>query len=357
MASQLARGFLAEQDLERFVREEHGGNRAAAARAKAASGEACMRNAPKAALKYFRDALDLATTEAARAAVHRLCAAACLEIGHFNRCVGHATRALAVDANDLESLRHRLTAHEALGAWRRERDLDSATRSRARGGEGGDQPVELHAPSESHKSVDGARRAPPVWKSTSRARRVDGVEDDTTIQHERAVKFDFHTRPCRAGHATVWRGPVDERSLSGVLRALFNSAIVAAAPRETFFTKQVVVKGPCRLRHLAFCAGARATADLGLEDCVVACPGGVGVDASAALSLKRCLVEHCADGVVARGALDVRGTTVRHCANVGLDASESDGPARVEEVTVAACGAAVRGAVEFAGSGNDVEGV
>ena len=72
MASQLARGFLAEQDLERFVREEHGGNRAAAARAKAASGEACMRNAPKAALKYFRDALDLATTEAARAAVHRL---------------------------------------------------------------------------------------------------------------------------------------------------------------------------------------------------------------------------------------------------------------------------------------------
>ena len=85
--------------------------------------------------------------------------------------------------------------------------------------------------------------------------------------------------------------------------------------------------------------------------------GGVGVDASAALSLKRCLVEHCADGVVARGALDVRGTTVRHCANVGLDASESDGPARVEELTVAACGVAVRGAVEFAGSGNDVEGV
>ena len=51
------------------------------------------------------------------------------------------------------------------------------------------------------------------------------------------------------------------------------------------------------------------------------------------------------------------GTTVRHCANVGLDASESDGPARVEEVTVAACGVAVRGAVEFVGSGNDVEGV
>ena len=133
--------------------------------------------------------------------------------------------------------------------------------------------------------------------------------------------------------------------------------LVAAAPRETFFTKQVVVKGPCRLRHLAFCAGARATADLGLEDCVVACPGGVGVDASAALSLNRCLVEHCADGVVARGALDVRGTTVRHCANVGLDASESDGPARVEELTVAACGVAVRGAVEFVGSENDVEGV
>mgnify|MGYP003315648265 FL=1 len=94
MASQLARGFLAEQDLERFVREEHGGNRAAAARAKAASGEACMRNAPKAALKYFRDALDLATTEAARAAVHRSCAAACLEIGPFNRCVGPAPRAV-----------------------------------------------------------------------------------------------------------------------------------------------------------------------------------------------------------------------------------------------------------------------
>ena len=48
---------------------------------------------------------------------------------------------------------------------------------------------------------------------------------------------------------------------------------------------------------------------------------------------------------------------MRHCANVGLDASESDGPARVEELTVAACGDAVRGAVEFAGSGNDVEGV
>ena len=160
MASQLARGFLAEQDLERFVREEHGGNRAAAARAKAASGEACMRNAPKAALKYFRDALDLATTEAARAAVHRLCAAACLEIGHFNRCVGHATRALAVDANDLESLRHRLAAHEALGAWRRMNadasrlgDQKAAARAAAKGG---DQPVELHAPSESHKSVQTA---------------------------------------------------------------------------------------------------------------------------------------------------------------------------------------------------------
>ena len=119
MASQLARGFLAEQDLERFVRKEHGGNPAAAARAKAASGEACMRNAPKAALKYFRDALDLATTEAARAAVHRSCAAACLEIGHFNRCAGHATRALVIDHDDKVALKHRLAAHEALGAWRR----------------------------------------------------------------------------------------------------------------------------------------------------------------------------------------------------------------------------------------------
>ena len=27
----------------------------------------------------------------------------------------------------------------------------------------------------------------------SSKRRVDGVEDDATIQHERAVKFDFHT--------------------------------------------------------------------------------------------------------------------------------------------------------------------
>ena len=27
----------------------------------------------------------------------------------------------------------------------------------------------------------------------SSRRRVDGVEDDATIQHERAVKFDFHT--------------------------------------------------------------------------------------------------------------------------------------------------------------------
>ena len=53
----------------------------------------------------------------------------------------------------------------------------------------------------------------------------------------------------------------------------------------------------------------------------------------------------------------MRGTTVRHCANVGLDASESDGPARVEELTVAACGVAVRGAVEFVGSENDAEGV
>ena len=39
----------------------------------------------------------------------------------------------------------------------------------------------------------------PVCKSTSESgalssrRRVDGVEVDTTIQHERAVKFDFHT--------------------------------------------------------------------------------------------------------------------------------------------------------------------
>ena len=199
MASQLARGFLAEQDLERFVREEHGGNRAAAARAKAASGEACMRNAPKAALKYFRDALDLATTEAARAAVHRLCAAACLEIGHFNRCVGHATRALAVDANDLESLRHRLAAHEALGAWRRMNadasrlgDQKAAARAAAKGG---DQPVELHAPSESHKTVQAAldEAYACVEINQSSRRRVDGVEDDATIQHEHAVKFDFHT--------------------------------------------------------------------------------------------------------------------------------------------------------------------
>ena len=335
MASQLARGFLAEQDLERFVREEHGGNRAAAARAKAARGEACMRNAPKAALKYFRDALDLATTEAARAAVHRSCAAACRDIGHFNRCVGHATRALAVDANDLESLRHRLAAHEALGAWRRMNadasrlgDDKAAARAAAKGG---DQPVELHAPSESHKTVQAAL--------------------------DEAYAY-------APGGATVFvrRGRVDEEALVvrgayfGTAPLLICGELVAAAPRETFFTKEVVVKGPCRLRHLAFCAGARATADLGLEDCVVACPGGVGVDASAALSLNRCLVEHCADGVVARGALDVRGTTVRHCANVGLDASESDSPARVEEVTVAACGVAVRGAVEFAGSENDVEG-
>ena len=200
MASQLARGFLAEQDLERFVREEHGGNRAAAARAKAASGEACMRNAPKAALKYFRDALDLATTEAARAAVHRLCAAACLEIGHFNRCVGHATRALAVDANDLESLRHRLAAHEALGAWRRMNadasrlgDEDAAAARAA--AKGGDQPVELHAPSESHKTVQAALDVAYacVEINQSSRRRVDGVEDDATIQHEHAVKFDFHT--------------------------------------------------------------------------------------------------------------------------------------------------------------------
>ena len=91
---------------------------------------------------------------------HRLCAAACLEIGHFNRCVGHATRALAVDANDLESLRHRLAAHEALGAWRRMNadalrigDEDAAARAAAKGG---DQPVELHAPSESHKTVQAA---------------------------------------------------------------------------------------------------------------------------------------------------------------------------------------------------------
>jgi hypothetical protein len=160
MASQLARGFLAEQDLERFVREEHGGNRAAAARAKAASGEACMRNAPKAALKYFRDALDLATTEAARAAVHRSCAAACLEIGHFNRCAGHATRALVTDHDDKVALKHRLAAHEAIGAWRRMNadalrlsDEKAAARAAAKGG---DQPVELHAPSESHKTVQAA---------------------------------------------------------------------------------------------------------------------------------------------------------------------------------------------------------
>ena len=31
------------------------------------------------------------------------------------------------------------------------------------------------------------------WATLSSRRRVDGVEVDTTIQHERAVKFDFHT--------------------------------------------------------------------------------------------------------------------------------------------------------------------
>ena len=52
----------------------------------------------------------------------------------------------------------------------------------------------------------------------------------------------------------------------------------------------------------------------------------------------------------------MRGTTVRHCANVGLDARRAVRLRRVEELTVAACGVAVRGAVEFAGSENDVEG-
>ena len=51
MASQLARGFLAEQDLERFVREEHGGNRAAAARAASVVARS------RASRKYFRAAL------------------------------------------------------------------------------------------------------------------------------------------------------------------------------------------------------------------------------------------------------------------------------------------------------------
>ena len=127
------------------------------------------------------------------------------------------------------------------------------------------------------------------------------------------------------GGATVFvrRGRVDEAL---VIRGayfellLICGELVAAAPRETFFTKQVVVKGKRAACGTAFCAAARATADLGLEDCVVACPGGVGVDASAALILKRSLVGH-ARTASSRAGAGRAGTTVRHCANVGLDAA------------------------------------
>ncbi|CAH0379085.1 unnamed protein product, partial [Pelagomonas calceolata] len=44
-----------------------------------------------------------------------------------------------------------------------------------------------------------------VWKSTT-ARRIDGVEVDAKIQHERAVNFDFHTGQQRAASTctTCW---------------------------------------------------------------------------------------------------------------------------------------------------------
>jgi hypothetical protein len=326
----LARGFLTPRDLDAFVQQEHRGNRAAAARAKVQSGEACVASAPRAALKYYSDALDLATTAAARGAVHGRAAAACLEIGHFKKCVGHATRALAADENDTLALRHRLAAHEALGAWRRAcadaRRLGDAESAARAADHGGDQAVAFHAPTEAYATV------------------------------QLALDEAFTYAP---GGATVFlrRGRLSEdiiiRGAYGRAPLLVCGELVAATPRETFLTRPLKVTGACRVRHLALCAGVRATACLELEDCVVAHPDGVGVEATAGLALGRCLVEHCADGVVARGALDVRGTTIRHCANVGLAA---DGPARVEASTVAACGVAVRGAVEFAGE-NDIEGL
>ena len=101
-------------------------------------------------------------------------------------------------------------------------DEDAAARAAAKGG---DQPVELHAPSESHKTVQAAL--------------------------DEAYAY-------APGGATVFvrRGRVDEEALVvrgayfGTAPLLICGELVAAAPRETFFTKEVVVKGPCRLRHL-----------------------------------------------------------------------------------------------------------
>ena len=54
--------------------------------------------------------------------------------------------------------------------------------------------------------------SPAVWKRTgiatpSSRRRVDGVEDDAAIQHERAVKFDFHTGRPRSSPRWSCRWP------------------------------------------------------------------------------------------------------------------------------------------------------
>ena len=134
MASQLARGFLAEQDLERFVREEHGGNRAAAARAQGGQRRGLHAQRAQGGPEVLPGRPGPWRRRRPRGCRPRLCAAACREIGHFNRCVGHATRALAVDANDLESLRDTASPRRALGAWRHERGRlrDSATRMRPR---------------------------------------------------------------------------------------------------------------------------------------------------------------------------------------------------------------------------------
>ena len=168
------------------------------------------------------------------------------------------------------------------------------------------------------------------------------------VQREHAVKFGSTQAYAYApGGATVFvrRGRGDEgRDPGGVLRLSPICELVAAAPRGPSLESRSEGAVP---RAPAFCAGARATADLGLEDRVVACPGGVGVGASA-LSSGSSLVEPPRGRRRRRaGRWTCRG---RRCAAARLRPRPSSraGPACVGPAP--ACGVAVTGAVEFVGS-------
>ena len=187
-------------------------------------------------------------------------------------------------------------------------------------------------------------------------RRWRGGRHDDSARTRRKILISTQAYAYAPGGATVFvrRGRVDEAlvirgAYFGAAPLLICGELVAAAPRETFFTKQVVVKGRAACGTSRSARRARDGGP-GTGGRVVACPGGVGVDALCGAIPQ----------TLPRRALRGRRRRARGAGRAGNDGAPlcecRPRPAGVgrpgarRRKTVAACGAAVRGAVEFAGS-------